>query len=105
MDKKALYKEAKYHLGAVYGCTAADPVPPSVYIQSIKDNMPPRRGRPVSCGTGKKVSVYLPQKTLDLIERISEQWSFESQSDMIQEAIARYAAELDGVIEEGDHNG
>ena len=105
MNKKEYYEAAKYHMGAVYDCTATDPVPPSVYIQSIKDNMHPRRGRPVSCGTGKKVSVYLPQKTLDLIERISEQWSFESQSDLIQESIARYAAELDGVIEEGDRNG
>ena len=80
-------------------------LPPSVYIQSIKDNMRPRRGRPVSCGTGRKVSVYLPQKTLDLIDRITEQWSFESQSDLIQEAIARYAADLDGVMKEGESNG
>ena len=80
-------------------------VKPSVYIQSIKDNIRPRRGRPVSCGTGRKVSVYLPQKTLDLIDRISEQWSFESQSDLIQEAIARYAADLDGVMKEGECNG
>ena len=63
-----------------------------------------KRGRPVSCGTGRKVSVYLPQKTLDLIDRISEQWSFESQSDLIQEAIARYAADLDGVMQEGERN-
>ena len=80
-------------------------VKPSVYIQSIKDNMRPRRGRPVSCGTGRKVSVYLPQKTLDLIDRISEQWSFESQSDLIQEAIARYAADLDDVMQEGENHG
>ena len=108
--EKTDYK-AKSLMNAVYGvaasqvCKILDDAKPSVYIQSIKDNMHPRRGRPVSCGTGKKVSVYLPQKTLDLIERISEQWSFESQSDLIQEAIARYAAELDGVIEEGDRNG
>ena len=90
-------------------------VKPSDYIQTVRgmwqaksvlnEGFGKKRGRPVSCGTGKKVSVYLPQKTLDLIERISEQWSFESQSDLIQESIARYAAELDGVIEEGDRNG
>ena len=79
-------------------------VKPSVYIQSIKDNMRPRRGRPVSTGTGKKVCVYLPQKTLELIDRISQQLSFDSQSELIQESIARYAAELDGVMQEGEHN-
>lgn len=80
-------------------------MPPSVYIQSIKDTMRPRRGRPVSTGTGKKVCVYLPQKTLELIERISQQWSFDTQSELIQESIARYAAELDGVMQEGDNHG
>ena len=118
--------EAKYHMGAVYG---SDAVPPSEYIQSVKDMWKnksesnakmaaesarmlqeekyqrAKRGRPVSCGTGRKVSVYLPQKTLDLIDRITEQWSFESQSDLIQEAIARYAADLDGVMKEGESNG
>lgn len=78
---------------------------PSVYIQSVKDSMRPRRGRPVSTGTGKKVCIYLPQKTLELIDRISRQWSFDSQSELIQESIARYAAELDGVMQEGDRNG
>ena len=77
---------------------------PSVFIQSVKDSMRPRRGRPVSTGTGKKVCVYLPQKTLELIDRISQQWSFESQSELIQESIARYAAELDSVMQEGDKN-
>ena len=76
----------------------------SVFIQSVKDNMRPRRGRPVTIGTGRKLSIYLPQKTLDLIERIQDQWSFESQSELIQEAIARYAADLDGVMQEGEDN-
>lgn len=77
-------------------------VKPSVYIQSIKDNMRPRRGRPVSTGTGKKICVYLPQKTLELIDRISQEWAFDSQSELIQESIARYAADLDGVTKEGE---
>ena len=83
----------------------AERIRPSVFIQSVKDSMRPRRGRPVSTGTGKKVCVYLPQKTLELIDRISQQWSFDSQSELIQESIARYAAELDGVMQEGDRNG
>ena len=65
----------------------------------------PRRGRPVSCGVGQKLTIYFPQKTLDLMDRIQDQWSFESRSDLIQEAVARYAAELDGVMQEGENNG
>lgn len=80
-------------------------VKPSVYIQSIKENMRPRRGRPVSCGVGRKLTIYFPQKTLDLMDRIQDQWSFESRSDLIQEAVARYAADLDCVMQEGDNNG
>lgn len=80
-------------------------VKPSVYIQSVKDNIGPHRGRPVSCGVGRKLTIYFPQKTLDLMDRIQDQWSFESRSDLIQEAVARYAAELDGVMQEGERNG
>lgn len=79
-------------------------VKPSVYIQSIKNNMRPRRGRPVSCGVGRRLTIYFPQKTLDLMDRIQEQWSYDSRSDLIQEAVARYAAELDGVIKEGENH-
>ena len=71
----------------------------------IKDTVCRRPGRPVTIGSGRKLSVYLPLKTLALMERIQEQWSFDSQSDLIQEAIARYAADLDGVMQEGDNNG
>ena len=77
---------------------------PSEYIQNVKNEIR-HPGRPVTIGTGRKLSIYLPQKTLDLIDRISEQWSFDSQSELIQEAIARYAADLDGVTEEGERNG
>lgn len=58
-------------------------------------------GRPVSVGSGKKVSVYLPIKSLELLDRITREWSG-SRSDIIQEALARYAADLDGVIQEGE---
>lgn len=63
-----------------------------------------RVGRPCSVGTGKKVSVYLPIKTLDILDRITKEWAG-NRSDIIQEAIARYAADLDAVIEEGNRNG
>lgn len=63
-----------------------------------------RVGRPCSVGTGKKVSVYLPIKTLDILDRITKEWAG-NRSDIIQEAIARYAADLDAVIEEGNKNG
>lgn len=62
-----------------------------------------RVGRPCSVGTGKKVSVYLPIKTLDILDRITKEWAG-NRSDIIQEAIARYAADLDAVIEEGEAN-
>ena len=79
-------------------------IKPSVYLSQIKDQFR-RPGRPVTIGSGRKLSVYLPLKTLALMERIQEQWSFDSQSDLIQEAIARYAADLDGVMQEGENNG
>lgn len=60
-----------------------------------------RVGRPCSVGTGKKVSVYLPIKTLDILDRITKEWAG-NRSDIIQEAIARYAADLDAVIQEGE---
>lgn len=63
-----------------------------------------RVGRPCSVGTGKKVSIYLPIKTLELLDHITSIWAG-SRSDIIQEAIARYAADLDAVIEEGNKNG
>lgn len=67
---------------------------------------PSRRGpgRPVSVGIGKKVSIYLPLKSLELLDRITREWSG-SRSDIIQEAIARYAADLDAVIQEGENHG
>lgn len=61
-------------------------------------------GRPVSVGVGKKVTIYLPNKSLDLLDHISRDWSG-SRSEIIQEAIARYAADLDAVIREGEQNG
>ena len=60
-------------------------------------------GRPVSVGVGKKVTIYLPNKTMDLLDQISRDWSG-SRSEIIQEAIARYAADLDEVIKEGEAN-
>lgn len=60
-------------------------------------------GRPVSVGVGKKVTIYLPNKSMELLDRISRDWSG-SRSDIIQEAIARYAADLDAVIQEGEKN-
>lgn len=62
------------------------------------------RGRPVSVGVGRKVTIYLPNKSLDLLDRIRADWSG-SLSEIIQEAIARYAADLNAVIEEGERNG
>ena len=63
-----------------------------------------RVGRPVSSGTGKKVSIYLPLKSLELLDHITREWSG-SRSDIIQEAISRYAADLDAVIQEGEKHG
>ena len=62
------------------------------------------KGRPVSVGVGKKVTIYLPNKSLDLLDQISRDWSG-SRSEIIQEAIARYAADLDAVIREGEQHG
>ena len=62
------------------------------------------KGRPVSVGVGKKVTIYLPNKTMDLLDQISRDWSG-SRSEIIQEAIARYAADLDAVIKEGEQHG
>ena len=93
--------KAKAMLGSVYGKVAE--LSPSEYIQNVKYQFR-RPGRPVTIGSGRKLSIYLPLKTLALMERIQEQWSFDSQSDLIQEAIARYAAELDGVMQEGDQD-
>ena len=61
-------------------------------------------GRPVSVGVGKKVTIYLPNKTMDLLGQLSRDWSG-SRSEIIQEAIARYAADLDAVIKEGEQHG
>ena len=61
-------------------------------------------GRPVSVGVGKKVTIYLPNKTMDLLDQIGRDWSG-SRSEIIQEAIARYAADLDAVIKEGEQHG
>ncbi len=61
-------------------------------------------GRPISVGVGKKVTIYLPNKSLDLLDHISHDWSG-SRSEIIQEAIARYAADLDAVIKEGEQHG
>lgn len=82
------HKIAKCHLSSAYGCTATRRAP----------------GRPISTGVGKKVTIYLPNKTWDLLDRISRDWSG-SRSDIIQEAIARYAADLDAVIQEGENHG
>ena len=60
-------------------------------------------GRPVSVGTGHKLTVYLPIKTLDILNRLTSEWSG-SKSEIIQEAIARYAADLDAVIQEGENS-
>ena len=85
--KQAVYKY-KSRLNACYGVDAQRKV-----------------GRPVSVGVGKKITIYLPNKSLDLLDRISRDWSG-SRSDIIQEAIARYAADLDAVIQEGEaHHG
>lgn len=81
------YKFAKLHLSSAYGCTATRRGP----------------GRPISTGIGKKVTIYLPNKSMELLDRISRDWSG-SRSDIIQEAIARYAADLDGVIQEGENS-
>lgn len=62
------------------------------------------RGRPITVGVGKKVTIYLPNKTMDLLDQISRDWSG-SRSEIIQEAIARYAADLDAVIREGEQHG
>lgn len=61
-------------------------------------------GRPVSVGTGHKLTVYLPIKTLDILNRLTSVWSG-SKSEIIQEALARYAADLDAVIQEGENHG
>lgn len=85
------YKEAvlkyKARLNAIYGVSASG-----------------RRGRPISTGTGTRLCIYLPVKTMEMLDRISKEWSG-SRSDIIQEAIARYAAELDGVMQEGGNHG
>lgn len=97
--KKAVAKY-KSDLNACYGIA----VQQRVYgdTDTIK-NRAARRGpgRPISTGIGKKVTIYLPNKSLDLLDRISRDWSG-SRSDIIQEAIARYAADLDAVIQEGE---
>lgn len=62
-----------------------------------------RVGRPISTGIGRRVTVYLPVKTVEILDRIRETWSG-STSDIIQEAIARYAADLDAVIQEGENS-
>ena len=64
-----------------------------------------KRGRPVSTGSGRRVSFYAPVKTLQLIERICKEWHFTNQSEFIQEALARYAAELDAITKEGEQHG
>lgn len=61
------------------------------------------KGRPVSSGIGKKITIYLPRKSMELLDRITREWSG-SRSDIIQEALARYAADLDAVIQEGATN-
>ncbi len=81
------HKIAKCNLSGAYGCTATRP-----------------KGRPVSSGIGKKITIYLPRKSMELLDRITCEWSG-SRSDIIQEAIARYAADLDAVIQEGANNG
>ena len=81
--------------------TAMRLLPPNVYGSTVIKH---GRGRPISTGVGKKVTIYLPNKTWDLLDRISRDWSG-SRSDIIQEAIARYAADLDAVIQEGENHG
>ncbi len=82
------HKIAKCNLSSAYGCTATNRGP----------------GRPVSVGTGHKLTVYLPIKTLEILNRLTNEWSG-SKSEIIQEALARYAADLDAVIQEGESHG
>lgn len=81
--------------------TAMRLLPPSVYGCIATKRGP---GRPVSVGTGHKLTVYLPIKTLDILNRLTSEWSG-SKSEIIQEALARYAADLDAVIQEGESHG
>ena len=62
-----------------------------------------RVGRPISTGIGRRVTVYLPVKTVEILDQIRKNWAG-STSDIIQEAIARYAADLDAVINEGENH-
>lgn len=80
--------------------TAMRILPPSVYGSSCRRGP----GRPVSVGTGHKLTVYLPIKTLEILNRLTSEWSG-SKSEIIQEALARYAADLDAVIQEGESHG
>lgn len=82
------HKIAKCNLSSAYGSTATTRGP----------------GRPVSIGTGHKMTVYLPIKTLQILNRLTSEWSG-SKSEIIQEALARYAADLDAVIQEGESHG
>lgn len=81
--------------------TAMRLLPSSVYGRTAIKRSP---GRPISTGIGRRVTVYLPVKTVEILDRIRETWSG-STSDIIQEAIARYAADLDAVIQEGENHG
>ena len=64
-----------------------------------------KRGRPVTTGSGRRVSFYAPVKLLQLIGRICKEWNIQNQSEFIQEAIVRYAAELDAINQEGEQYG
>ena len=87
-ETELAYYQAKAHMNAACGCIATEKRGP---------------GRPVSIGTGHKLTVYLPIKTLEILNRLTSEWSG-SKSEIIQEALARYAADLDGVIKEGEAN-
>lgn len=79
---EAQHRYLKLHMGSVYGSTAR------------------KRGRPQTCGVGSRTSVYFPVKTKILMDRMVREWGYHNRSEFIQEAIARYAAELDAVNKE-----
>lgn len=54
--------------------------------------------RPISCGTGRRLSVYIPNSLYRRLTNIMQEIDGSCVSSIVQEALARYLDDLEGVI-------